>query len=279
MSINRSWVILAALVIGSSFALAQIPREITVQGQLFQANGDPLADGQYPVHISLFEGVSSTTPVADVCAPCMVTLRSGVFSVVLGGEGRAPLPPMDRQYWLEFAIDGQPPLIPRLALTAVPYALQAAETPSQVPVGAIIAYASKKGYDYYKACDGAAVSSKVYPELYAAIDTTWGNGSSDDDPETDFNLPDLRGVFLRGDDGGAQRDQDLHARVPSSDLPSVGDFDRDGYPDVVVGTYQGLRESPTRASLRESPMRAHLREHAGSSSPPNAAVVYLIRVR
>jgi len=47
----------------------------------------------------------------------------------------------------------------------------------------------------WTAANGAAVSRTVtYSGLYAAIGTTWGSG----DGSTTFNLPDLRGVFLRG---------------------------------------------------------------------------------
>lgn len=45
------------------------------------------------------------------------------------------------------------------------------------------------------AADGSAVSRTVtYGGLFAALGTTWGTG----DGSTTFNLPDLRGVFLRG---------------------------------------------------------------------------------
>jgi microcystin-dependent protein len=45
------------------------------------------------------------------------------------------------------------------------------------------------------AANGAAVSRTVtYGGLYAAIGTTWGTG----DGSTTFNVPDLRGTFLRG---------------------------------------------------------------------------------
>lgn len=47
----------------------------------------------------------------------------------------------------------------------------------------------------WAAADGSAVSRTVtYSGLYAAIGTTWGSG----DGATTFNLPDFRGVFLRG---------------------------------------------------------------------------------
>lgn len=44
--------------------------------------------------------------------------------------------------------------------------------------------------------NGAAVSRAGYPALFAAIATTYGVG----DGATTFNLPDLRGEFLRGFD-------------------------------------------------------------------------------
>jgi len=46
--------------------------------------------------------------------------------------------------------------------------------------------------------NGAAVSRTTYSELFAAIGTTYGSG----DGSTTFNLPDLRGEFVRGWDDG-----------------------------------------------------------------------------
>lgn len=48
------------------------------------------------------------------------------------------------------------------------------------------------------AANGAAVSRTTYARLYAEIGTTFGAG----DGATTFNLPDLRGVFIRGLDQG-----------------------------------------------------------------------------
>jgi microcystin-dependent protein len=44
------------------------------------------------------------------------------------------------------------------------------------------------------AADGTAVSRSTYATLFAAIATTYGVG----DGSTTFNLPDLRGYFVRG---------------------------------------------------------------------------------
>jgi microcystin-dependent protein len=76
------------------------------------------------------------------------------------------------------------------------------------PPGSIMAFAgpTNKTPAGWLLCDGKAVSSTAYPRLYAAIEKAWGDGSFDSndvaenppDPATDFNLPDLRGLFLRG---------------------------------------------------------------------------------
>jgi microcystin-dependent protein len=50
----------------------------------------------------------------------------------------------------------------------------------------------------YLECNGAAVSRTTYAALFAKIGTTYGAG----DGSTTFNLPDLRGEFIRGWDHG-----------------------------------------------------------------------------
>lgn len=47
-------------------------------------------------------------------------------------------------------------------------------------------------------CNGAAISRATYGTLFASIGTNYGAG----DGATTFNLPDLRGEFLRGADRG-----------------------------------------------------------------------------
>ena len=68
-----------------------------------------------------------------------------------------------------------------------------------VPIGAIIPYAGSTAPFGTLICNGAAISRSAYPELFEAIGTTWGAG----DGSTTFNIPDLRGYFLRGAGGAA----------------------------------------------------------------------------
>jgi len=51
-------------------------------------------------------------------------------------------------------------------------------------------------------CDGSPVSRTAYNHLFDVIGTTWGVG----DGSSTFNLPDLRGEFLRGYDNGHGND-------------------------------------------------------------------------
>ena len=58
-------------------------------------------------------------------------------------------------------------------------------------------------------CDGSPVSRTAYNHLFDVIGTTWGVG----DGSSTFNLPDLRGEFLRGFDSGQGNDPDAVSRT------------------------------------------------------------------
>ena len=64
------------------------------------------------------------------------------------------------------------------------------------PPGAIMAFGASSAPTGWLVCDGSAVSRTSYAALFAVLSTTWGTG----DGSTTFNLPDLRGQFLRGYD-------------------------------------------------------------------------------
>lgn len=66
------------------------------------------------------------------------------------------------------------------------------------PAGTVIYTARSTAPTGYLKANGAAVSRTTYATLFAAIGTTYGSG----DGSTTFNLPDLRGEFVRGWDDG-----------------------------------------------------------------------------
>lgn len=67
------------------------------------------------------------------------------------------------------------------------------------PAGTIIWTARNTAPTGYLKANGAAVSRTTYAALFSAIGTTYGSGNG----STTFNLPDLRGEFIRGWDDGA----------------------------------------------------------------------------
>jgi hypothetical protein len=80
-----------------------------------------------------------------------------------------------------------------------------------MPVGAVLPFAGPASFavggapDGWLLCDGRTMSSALYHDLYVVIGTRYGDGSQDSDTRPDklagdFNLPDLRGMFLRGVD-------------------------------------------------------------------------------
>jgi microcystin-dependent protein len=91
-------------------------------------------------------------------------------------------------------------------LLSVPYALS---TGNGVPVGTVVAFMGNTPPPGWLICDGAAISRTNYSALFGTMGTASGSG----DGSTTFNLPDLRGMFLRGRDGTAGNDPDKLART------------------------------------------------------------------
>ena len=67
-----------------------------------------------------------------------------------------------------------------------------------VPSGAVFCIAVASVPSGYLECNGAAVSRTTYAALFAIIGTNYGTGNG----SSTFNLPDLRGEFVRGFDNG-----------------------------------------------------------------------------
>lgn len=68
--------------------------------------------------------------------------------------------------------------------------------------GMVSAFAANSAPNGWLECDGSAVSRTVYERLFNTIGSTFGAG----DGSTTFNLPDLRGEFVRGWDNGKGTD-------------------------------------------------------------------------
>jgi len=86
------------------------------------------------------------------------------------------------------------------------------------PVGTVAAFAGRASIDYaapagWWHCNGEAVRRDYWPNLFSTIGETYGPGNG----TTTFNLPDLRGEFVRGADDGRSIDVGRTLGTPQLD--------------------------------------------------------------
>lgn len=240
-----SLIISLTLLINSSFSQDINSVGFSFQGYARNLEGAAMSSTSIAVKRSLYVPGNAVEFTEE---ETLTTDPFGVFQTVIGSVQTAAFKALNfnnKLYWMKIEVKpvgGTYATISDQALQSVPYA-QAAE--NGVPVGTIIAFGGSTVPTGWLACDGASVSSSNYPKLFAAIGTSWGDGSTWG--TGDFNLPDMRGLFLRGLDAGALRDQDRLARTAFKTGGASGD---------AVGSYQG----------------SGIQSHAHLTDPPNTSV-------
>ncbi len=116
------------------------------------------------------------------------------------------------------------------------------------PLGSILIWPTSTIPTNYLECNGAALSRAQYSDLYGIIGTRYGVG----DGSSTFNIPDLRGEFIRGWDHGA-----------GNDLGSASRTDRgDGTTGDNVGTKQAEEVGPHAHPLQQRTVK----ENSGTGS-------------
>ena len=140
-----------------------------------------------------------------------------------------------------------------------------------VPVGTVEYFATTTPPAGYLKADGAAVGRETYPDLFAAIGTTFGEG----DGSSTFNLPDLIDRFAQGSNTPGQK---LLAGLPNIDgeilqvgvqtnLNATGAF-FDGVPSS--GTYNGHNGNTTNRQLKFDASRSNPIYGASNTVQPPA---------
>lgn len=172
------------------------------------------------------------------------------------------------------------------------------ELSKSFPAGLIATFAMEKLPEGWILCDGKEYLRKQYVNLFEAIGETWGRG----DGETTFNVPDLRGMFLRGLDSkrGIDVDQDRvlgskqedafksHTHTGQTDeagehthkhsrlvLVKPGDYNQSG----TRVRYANPENSAETLSAGNHSHRVLLTTTGGKETRPvNVAVVYAIKI-
>lgn len=153
------------------------------------------------------------------------------------------------------------------------------------PAGEVSAFARNTAPGGWLVCDGATVSRTVYTRLFAAIGTRFGAGNG----STTFQLPDLRGEFVRGWDAGRGVDvsrgfgspQDSENKLHSHPVNDPG-HNHAGVPyrdrDTDRGNSSSLFSVDTEAVTATSYTGITIAGVGGSESRPrNVALLYCIR--
>ncbi|MEI6166008.1 MAG: phage tail protein [bacterium] len=122
----------------------------------------------------------------------------------------------------------------------------AANSASSIPAGTIIQFGGTNPPTGFLLCDGSAVSTNTYQVLFNAIGRQWGGSG------TNFNVPDLRGQFLRGWAG-----------------TSTNSIDPDVYSRTAL--YSGGATSNKVGSYQSSANLAHTHSYDNSSSQSSSS--------
>jgi hypothetical protein len=178
-----------------------------------------------------------------------------------------------------------------------------------VPIGTILPFAGSvdKIPAGWRLCNGDELEIANYSELYSAIGANWGQSD-----KKKFNLPDLRGMFLRGVDAGAGTYKDAAKRgIDDKKLPmqkpaqntgdTVGSLQPDSFNysgNATVNFYdlttygtrdEGVNKFPGAYTFYTNQDKLHpsqwagqliprTPDPAGETRPINAAVNWIIRV-
>lgn len=194
--------------------------------------GKPLVAAPVSLRFALF-APNNAAPVFTE-AHSLTTDSLGRYTAVIGAVNSTDFATLnfktnDYQLKVEVSAAGTPyALVSQRTFDAVPYAKSVGHTPfaqSGVQAGTVIAFAGpdNKVPQGYLICDGRLLKSKKYPALYAAIGGAWGKS------EEQFQLPDMRGLFLRGVDAGKGTDEYASQREALKGGGNSGD---------QVGSYQ-----------------------------------------
>lgn len=129
-----------------------------------------------------------------------------------------------------------------------------------LPVGSIVPFAGPPVNipAGWLECDGSILNRADFIELFDAIGTAWGTTSS-----LDFRIPDLRGHFLRGLDGGTGIDPQAALRTAKYAGGNTGD---------AVGTYQSDDVGPHTHSYT-IPLGDNSNDNASPPAASNGSVV------
>jgi hypothetical protein len=162
---------LAALLGVVGVAQAQVtavPNQVTFQGRLANASGNPVPDGTYTIKFSFYDAATGGTLKREETVS-NVQVKNGTFAVVLDASTAGLF---SGELWLEIKIGTDTPLSPRQKVLSVPFAFKA----NTVPDGAIgTAQIANTAVNNAKLTDNAVTAAKLNNEAGSLSKVSGGN--------------------------------------------------------------------------------------------------------
>lgn len=161
------------------------------------------------------------------------------------------------------------------------------------PIGTILSYAGTVAPNSnWQLCHGQAISRTTFSAYFSVVGIAYGGG----DGSTTFNVPDTRGLFLRGlDDSTAARDPDSTSRTTLSTVTgqslgntgrNIGSFQADQFkshthaPEYGKGVQSLNAQSGSGITLQGNGVPASIGNTGGNqTNPKNLYVEYIVRVQ
>ncbi|PIS47529.1 MAG: hypothetical protein COT17_03030 [Elusimicrobia bacterium CG08_land_8_20_14_0_20_51_18] len=265
--------------LGSAFALllffaglaGAVPAGFNIQGRLTDMNGIN-RDGTYQMTFSIFD--AATGGIALWEQNFSLSVQNGNFQVILQGPDKNNKPLEDtvknlEAAYVEIMVSGEAPMVPRQPLLRSPFA-----SSDKIPAGTILNYASITPPEGWLLCNGQSIFKDDYPELFAVIGCTFGCPIAEPNK---FNLPDLRGEFVRGFDAGRGVD---NYRVFGSTQADI--FKSHTHPDntfqEIANTWRGGGGVSPGNGTGRSALIANTGIIGGvETRPRNVALTYIIK--
>lgn len=201
---------------------AQAPLGIPYQAAARKANGQVLANTAIKVRFSILDSIYTGTVVfkethtTNTNALGMFTLNVGMGTAITGTLSGVNWGNNAKFLQVELdttATGNNYSFMGVQQLMSVPYALFSGNV-----IGMVNAFAGANIPPGWLLCDGSEISRADYSSLFKVVGTIWGEG----DGLTTFNLPDLRGQFLRGVSGSSSNDPDAGSRTAKKSGGNTG---------------------------------------------------------
>jgi len=144
-----------------------------------------------------------------------------------------------------------------------------------IPSGAVMAFASSGVPSGWLKCNGQAVSRTSYSELFEILGTAYGAGNN----STTFNVPDLRGEFIRGWDDGRGVDGGRVINTAQGDLIKSHTHNLDYYQHTRIEVFGGSETNIQGVEGGSGFKTTSSGTNTGvETRPRNIALLYCIKV-